>query len=184
MIIHYLKFAVRNFKSNRLVFVGSLVTVLLSSLCISLLYTYIHNELSMDNFHKREKDIYILTIQQSLETQLEAIDARLFFGFNYKDYPGVENLTSVKKFPKGECVFRFGEKSVSPEGIVADSTFFDIFDFKLKVGDRSTVLREPDAAVFTDRFAKLFFGDENPMGKVVTLTGRVQRNYTVKGIVE
>ncbi|MFV0590638.1 MAG: ABC transporter permease [Draconibacterium sp.] len=184
MIIHYLKFALRNFNSNRLVFVGSLVTVLLSSLCISLLYTYINNELSMDDFHKREKDIYLLTIQQSAESQLEAIDASLFFGFNYKDYPGVENLTSVKKFPKGELVFKYGEKSISPEGIVADSTFFDIFDFKLKAGDRSTVLKEPDAAVFSESFAKRFFGDENPMGKVVRLTGRVQRNYTVKGIAE
>ncbi|MHA7110695.1 ABC transporter permease [Sunxiuqinia elliptica] len=184
MVRYYLKYTFRNFKSNRLVFAGSLVTILLSALCISLLYTYIHNELSMDNFHKREKDIFLLIIQQSPESQLDAIDANSFFGFNYRDYPGIENLASVKKFAQGELLFKYDERSISPEGIVADSTFLEVFDFKLIVGDQSAVLKEPDAVVFTERLVKRFFGSENPMGKTVKLSGRVQQNYTVKGIVE
>ncbi len=184
MLNHYLKYTIRNFRSNRLIFVGSVFTVFLSALCISLLFTYIYNELSMDNFHKREKDIYLLTIQQSPESQLEAIDASLFFNFNFKDYPEVENLTTIKKYKKGEIVFKYGETSISPEGIVADSTLLDVFDFALKVGDKNTVLHDPDAVIFTDRFAKKLFGDENPVGKVVEMKERVQKNYTVKGIVE
>ncbi|MGQ7869071.1 ABC transporter permease [Sunxiuqinia sp. sy24] len=184
MIRHYLKHAFRTFKANRLVFAGSIFTVSLCALCISLLFTYIHNELSMDDFHKREKDIYLLTVQQSAESQLEAIEANLFFGFNYKDYPGIENFTGVKKFTKGEFLFKYEDRSVSPEGIVVDSTFLDIFDFKLKTGDRGAVLKEPDAVLFTDRFAKRLFGAENPMGKMVKMSGKVQRNYTVKGIIE
>jgi len=57
MLKHYIKIAFRNFKSNRLIFTGSIVTVFLCALCISLLFTYVHNELTMDDFHKREKDM-------------------------------------------------------------------------------------------------------------------------------
>ena len=184
MLKHYLKYAIRNFRSNRLVFAGSIATVFLGVLCISLLASYIYNELSMDNFHKREKDIYLLTVQQSSESQIEVIDAKLFFGFNFKDYVGVENLTTVKRYPKGEIVFQYGTNSTSPEGIVADSTFFDIFDFGLKVGDKHTVLHDPDAVLITENLARRMFGNEDPFGKVIKMAGRNERNYTVKGILE
>ena len=184
MLKHYLKYAIRNFRSNRLVFAGSIATVFLGVLCISLLFSYIRNELSMDNFHKRGKDIYLLTVQQSPESQAELIDARLFFGFNYKDYPGIENLTTIKKYKKGEIIFKYGANSDSPEGIVADSAFFEIFDFGLKVGNKRSVLRDPDAILITENFAGRIFGGENPIGKVVKMTGRNERNYTVKGLLE
>jgi len=158
--------------------------VFLSALCISLLFTYIHNELSMDNFHKREKDIYLLTIQQSPESEIEVIDANMFFHFNYKDYPGIENITTLKKYKKGEIVFKYGENSMSPAGLVTDSTLFDIFDFNLIVGDKRTVLHDPDAVIFTKSFAKKLFGNEDPVGKVVRMSERIEKNYTVKGIVE
>lgn len=184
MLKHYLKYAVRNFKSNRTVFFGSIASIFLSALCISLLFTYIYNELSMDNFHKRENDIYLLTIQQSAESEVKIIDANLYFKFNYKDYPGIENLTTIKKYKRGEIIFKYGKTAVSSEGIVADSAFFDVFDFGLKVGDRNTVLSDPNAVIFTERFAKKLFGDKDPLGQVVEMDERFRGNYTVMGIVE
>ncbi|HKI89266.1 MAG TPA: ABC transporter permease, partial [Draconibacterium sp.] len=184
MLKHYIKYAIRNFKSNRLVFAGSIATVFLGALCISLLFTYIHNELSMNKLHKREKDIYLLTVQQSPESQVEAVEAELFFKFNYKDYPGIENFATVKKYKKGEIVFTNNETKLSAEGIVADSTFFEIFDFKMKAGNKNTVLHDPNAILLTEDFAKKLFENESPVGKAVKITERVEKVYTVKGIVE
>lgn len=184
MLKHYLKYAIRNFRSNQLVFAGSLITVILSALCISLLYTYIHNELSMDDFHKQEKDIYLLTIQQSAESQVELVDAEAFFKFNYKEYPGIENFVTLKKYKKGEINFEYNKNIYTPEGIIADSTFFEIFDFKLKEGERSFVLKNPNAIVLTEHFARQLFGDEDPIGKVVKVTARREYIYTVNALVE
>ncbi|QGY44683.1 FtsX-like permease family protein [Maribellus comscasis] len=184
MLKHYLKYAIRNFKSNRLVFAGSIATVFLGALCISLLFTYIRNELSMDNFHKREKDIYLITLKDSPESKPEAWEADLFFKFNYKDYPEIESFTDVKKYREGEIKFTYNEHSFSPEGIVADSSFFEVFDFPLKVGDKAAILHDPDAIIFSQNMAKKIFGDENPIGKYVTITTREQKIYTVKGILD
>ena len=184
MLKHYLKLTVRNFKSNRLIFAGSVVSVFLCALCISLLFTYVYNELSMDKFHKREKDIYLLTVQQSHESQVEAVEADLFFDFNYKDYPEIENFTTIKKYKKGELKFSYNETILSPEGIIADSTFFGIFNFKLKNGDKNTVLNTPDAIVLTEKFARQLFGNENPLGKVIKVTSRSEKFYTVSALSE
>ena len=61
MLKHYIKFALRNFRSNKIIFGGSLLTLCLGALCISLLFSYVHNELSMDDFHKHKEDVYMVT---------------------------------------------------------------------------------------------------------------------------
>ncbi len=184
MLKHYFKYSIRNFRSNRLVFAGSIVTVFLGVLCISLLFTYIWNELSMDDFHKREKDVYLVTFKESPISKPQITDARAYFQFDYKDYPEIETLTNISKYQEGEIKFTYNESSFSPAGIIADSTFFEVFDFPLKVGDKSRILHDPDAIIFSQNMAKKIFGDEDPIGKYITITTRQQKVYTVKGILE
>jgi len=105
-----------------LLFAGSIITVFLGALSISLLFSYVYNELSMNKFHHREKDIYMAVIKTTPESQWEAIESSLFFKFNYKEYPELENLATLKKYKEGEVKFTFENKSFSPEGIVADSS--------------------------------------------------------------
>ena len=183
MLNHYIKTAFRNFRNNQLIFAGSIVTVFLSALCISLLFTYVHNELTMDNFHKREKDIYLITFKDSPESRPEAWEANLFFKFDYTKYPEIEAFTDVKKYREGEIKFTYNESSFSPAGLVADSTFFDVFDFELVLGDKNKVLHDPEALILSKEFAKKVFGDEAPIGKMVTITKRSPKVYTVKGVL-
>ncbi len=195
MANHYFKYAIRNFKSNKWILFGSISTVFLSTLCISLLFTFVYEELSkdsfhvndvlsIDNFHKREKDIYLLVNQASPESRPRVIEAKIYFDFNYKDYPDVKNITTIKKYKDGEIRFKYGGSSASSDGIVVDSTFFEIFDFKLKVGDPHTILHDPFAAIITENFAQKLFGNENPIGKVVKIIGRKEMTYTISGIAE
>jgi putative ABC transport system permease protein len=46
-----------------------------------------------------------------------------------------------------------------------DSTFFDVFSFKLLKGDPLTCLKEPRSIVLTEEYAKKYFGNEDPIGK-------------------
>lgn len=184
MIRYYLKQAFRSFRTARLLFSGSIITAFLGVLSISLLFSYVQNELSMNKFHHRGKDIYMAIIKASPESQWQAIENSLFFNFNYKEYPELENLVALKKFNEGEAKFTFGNTFFSPEGIVADSSFFKIFDFKLKVGNEKTVLSDPDAVLFSEQFAHKMFGNENPIGKTVKFSASIERSFTVKGIVK
>ncbi|WP_297094834.1 ABC transporter permease [uncultured Draconibacterium sp.] len=183
MLKHYLKYAIRNFRSNRLIFAGSILTVFLCALCISLLFTYVHNELTMDDFHKREKDIYMVTYKDAPESKPEVWEASLFFDFEYAKYPEVEAYVTLKKYQKGEIKFTYNESSFSPAGMVADSTFFEVFDFELARGDKENVMHDPEALIFSKEFARKVFGDEDPIGKNVVVTTHNQKLYTVKGIL-
>lgn len=115
MFKHAINFAIRSFRSRKLIFFESILTVFLGTLSISLLYTYVNNELTMDNFNKREKDILITALRESVNGQLRGICASKFLEYDYKDEPGIECYTSVLKYNKGEMIAIYAEKSYLPE---------------------------------------------------------------------
>ena len=67
----------------------------------------------------------------------------------------------------------FYEKHV----IWADSNFFTVFSFPLLRGNPATCLNNPNGIVLTETTAKKYFGNEDPMGKIVEI------NKTLKVVV-
>lgn len=55
--------------------------------------------------------------------------------------------------------------------LITDQSFFDFFDFKLKYGDRKTLLNAPDKCVITESLARQLFPEEDPMGKSLQIKG-------------
>jgi len=184
MFTYYIKYVLRNFKSNKVIFVGSLLTICLGTLCISLLCSYIFNEYTMNNLHKREKNIYANILKSSPESPWETNNTRLFFNIDYNDYPEIEAAASLMKYEKGEIVMTHETGTFYPEGLVVDTTFFQLFDFELLVGNKTDILNQPDALLITEKFALSLFGDQNPIGKKITVNTYMSDDYTVKGILK
>ena len=179
----YIKYAFRNFRSKLSVSLGSLLTLLLGTVCISLLFTYVYNELSMDKFHSRGGDIYAMVIRTNEGSEWRPIEARLFFNFDYRDYPSLEKATFIRKYKKEEIKLGYEGKTYMPEGIVSDSLFFDVFDFEVKRGDGKEAMRSEDGILLTEKLAQQIFGNQDPMGKVIKVNVRGELAYTVKGIL-
>jgi putative ABC transport system permease protein len=184
MIKYFLKLAVRKFQSNWLLFAGSIITVSIGALCISLLFSYVHNELTMNKFHKHEKDIYMMVFQVSPESPLDPWESSRFLKFNYKDYPELESIVSLKKYLKSQIKVSYGESSFSPEVLIADSAFFTLFDFKLLLGDKKTILSDPGNAIITEDYARKIFGNKDPVGQQIKVTTRDSKTFTIKGVIE
>jgi|WetSurSiteA1Bulk_404760.scaffolds.fasta_scaffold00109_4 putative ABC transport system permease protein len=184
MIKYFLKLAIRKFQSSWLLFAGSIFTVSTGALCLSLLLSYVENELTMNGFHNREKDIYMMTFQISPESQRDPCDASRLLKFDYKDYPELESLVTLKKYTKDEIKVIAGESSFSPEVLIADSTFFNFFDFKLLTGNKKTILADPGTAIITEDYARKIFGNEDPVGQEIKVTTRVSKTFTIQGVLE
>jgi putative ABC transport system permease protein len=184
MLKYFLKLAIRNFQSNWLLFAGSIVTVSIGALCISLLFSYVNNELTMNEFHKHQKEIYMMEFQISPESQPDPFAASRVLKFNYKDYPELETLVSIMKYRKDEIKVSSGELSFSPEVLIADSTFFTLFDFKLLIGNKKTILSDPGTAIITEDYARKIFEGKDPIGQVIKVNANDIKTYTIKGVIE
>ena len=66
----------------------------------------------------------------------------------------------------------YGDKGFFQHFCLIDSEFLDFFGYRLRDGDAKHVLSEPNTVVITEIIAKKFFGDEDPVGKVIAVEER------------
>lgn len=77
----------------------------------------------------------------------------------------------------------FNNRHFSEKGwAFADSTVFEVFDIPVLQGDPNTALVAPHTVVISEAMAKKYFGDANPLGKVLTLDN--QYYFNVTGVFE
>jgi putative ABC transport system permease protein len=176
--------AFRNLRKQRgyiILNVTGLAIGLTSFLFIAL---YVINELSYDRFHKNYENIYSIKIVGRMAGGVldQAVTAAPMARAILNDYPEVLSATRVTQM--GAWLIRNGENKFNEDGVLfADSTFFDVLDFRLLKGDPKTALSRPRSMVLTEEFAKKYFGDEDPMGRrLIVESDTIQ--YTVTGIVQ
>jgi putative ABC transport system permease protein len=93
------------------------------------------------------------------------------------EFPEIEDGTRV--MPSGSQIVRFGEKVFSQNRIrFVDANFLSLFSFSLVSGNRATALSQPYSAVLSQRTAETYFGNGDPLGKVLTINNNVSVTVT------
>ena len=96
-------------------------------------------------------------------------------------FPEIEASTRLLKYDE-EIFLKTETEKFAQDGFLAvDSTFFQVFPFKFIYGDRQTALNTPSGIVITRSVAKKFFGDNDPIGKILTADFG---DLTVNGVIE
>ena len=185
MIKNYFKTAWRNLWKNK---VYSTINVIGLSIgmaaCIAILL-FVFYERSFDKFHT--KNIYRLNEVQKFEGMVAAQKVALSMypmaPTLKAEFPEIKNYTRING--AGSVPLNYGEKKIYVDRVCfVDSTFLQIFDFKLLQGDRNTALEKPNSIVITKEIAESFFGKENPIGKTLISYRRDTTNLIVTGVLE
>ncbi|HLZ86079.1 MAG TPA: ABC transporter permease [Puia sp.] len=179
MIKNYLKIAWRNLiKSKVFSFINIFGLTIGITVC-GMIFLFIMNEFSFDNFHKNGEDIY--RVMRSFDANKPAAPwlSGPYEPALLNDFRG-EIKQAVRVMPDNDLVSYknrpFNEKNV----YIVDSNFFTFFSFPLLKGDPATALRDENSVVLTEATAKRIFGNEDPMGKVIDWNQ--DRKLTVTGI--
>ena len=184
MLSNFFTNAFRNMKKQRgYVFlnVAGLAIGLTSFLLITL---YVIHELSYDRFHGNYENIYRIKVAGRLAggELNQAITAAPMAQALINDYPEVLNVTRVTEM--GAWLIGFGENKFNEDDVLfADSTFFDVLDFKLIKGDPETALVRPRSMIMTEEYAGKYFGNLDPIGLKVTVESDTVL-YTITGVVQ
>ncbi|HVW95061.1 MAG TPA: ABC transporter permease [Mucilaginibacter sp.] len=185
MIKNYLKVAWRNIWKNKVFSAINIIGLSIGMAACILIMLFVTYEKSFDSFHT--KNIYKLDEVQKFPGMVSSQKVGLsMFPMGpalQADFPEVKDFTRIHWQDKFQLTY--GEKRVFiPEAFFVDTTFLNIFDFKLKKGDRATALLKQHSVVLTEETAKKMFGDADPMGKTITHFGGDTTTYVVTGIAE
>ena len=174
MIKNYIKIAFRNLLKQRLYSLINISGLGFGMACVLLIVIFVNDELSYDRFHEDAEDIYrIAWWTENPQTRTPHPMAQALV----KDFPQVVAASSLSPLwgpglTREVFSVRNLEKDLTfdERGILsADSTFFEVFSFQLLKGNKSEVLRNPGGLLLSESTAKRYFGDEDPMGKLLAI---------------
>lgn len=183
MIKNFFLTAFRNVFKNwsyTLINILGLSTGIAAVIYISL---FVQFELGYDNFHEKGENIYRVGVYgMMMNNEInQAITAAPMAEAMLSDYPEVLNACRIKR--AGDWLIRYEDKKFNEkEFLFADSTFFEIFSFKLLKGDPKTALTKPNNIVMTETGAKKYFGNDDPIGKMLKVESDTSL-YEVVGLM-
>ncbi|MCK4699035.1 MAG: ABC transporter permease, partial [Bacteroidales bacterium] len=148
-----------------------------------LIILYVFNELTYDQFHENAKRIYRVNMIQHRKDAINnyGITTAAVGPSMQDELTGVEQIVRFS-YP-GEALFGYQQNTYRAESITyTDSSFFNVFTFKLLMGDPSEALKAPYSVILTRSLAQKIFGDKNPVGEELLLDN--QEVLEVKGVME
>jgi putative ABC transport system permease protein len=185
MIKNYLLITLRNLRKHFFYSLINIAGLALGLATCFLLFSWITHELSYDKFHEKSQRIYRVSMEYSFGGQVvrpsvsptALLPALMTLP---ETETGVRVYNPSLRLPH---VVKYGDKLFEETKFyLADSTFFDVFTFKLVHGDRAKALTEPYSVILTEAMAKKYFGEENPVGKTLFINNA--RDYKVTGVIE
>ncbi|UXP31844.1 ABC transporter permease [Reichenbachiella agarivorans] len=183
MLKNYYITAIRNLMKHKSYFLLNMSGLAIGIASFVFIALFIFNELSYDKFHSDYKNIYRIQVKgQMMDQSMDmAVSASPMAKALINDYPDVAQVTRIKE--SGAWFIGYGDKKFNEDGVLfADSSFFDVFSFELLAGDPKTALINPRSMILTQSYAQKYFGDENPMGKKITVE-QDSIFYTITGVL-
>ncbi len=179
MIKNYLKIALRNIRKHKGYSFINIAGLAIGVAACLLLFRWVQDELSFDRYHEKADRIYRVISQYEAEGQTRQLA--------YTSAPVGPAL--VNEFPEIEKAIRFGRngfvvsyqnKRFVEQVYFTDPEIFDVFSFPLIKGNPKNALKEPYSIVISEEMSRKYFGDEDSLGKIITLGER--RDYRVTGV--
>lgn len=185
MFKNYLKIALRNLLKHKAYSFINIAGLAIGMTCCLLILLYVQNELSYDQFHQDADRVYRIAWHSgNPQTRTPHPMAQAMV----KDFAEVESAVSLSPIwgpglTRPRFAVRYGDQRFEEREVFsADSTFFEVFSFPLLKGEAKTALRSPMSLVITEDIAKKYFGDEEPLGKVLTINNEVDLKVT--GVIQ
>jgi putative ABC transport system permease protein len=185
MLKNYLTISIRNILKRKFFASINILGMTAGITACLLIALYVINEFSYDRFHANADRIY----QVGLHNKFGERDVRStsicppLADAMMTEIPEVESTLRLNRW--GKPVFRYGEKAFTEDKVLfTESNFFDFFSFKLISGNTKTALKEPNSIVLTEKTARKYFGDDNPLEKLILMgEGEDKVPYKITGLV-
>jgi putative ABC transport system permease protein len=185
MLKNYCKIAMRNIRRHKGYSFINIAGLAIGMACTILILLWIQDELAYDRFHEKGDNIYRIIVENEQGMQSAGTCPIPLGPHSKQAYPEVlDSIRMCNGFQK--FLVEFNERVFSEEIGIVDPSFLTTFTFPLLRGDPQTALEDPYSLIMTEKWARKYFGSEDPIGKVIRiLSGRKQMiSFTVTGILE
>ncbi|MFC1564865.1 ABC transporter permease [candidate division KSB1 bacterium] len=180
MFKNYLKTAIRNIKRNRITSVINITGLAIGIAFSLLVYLFVHNEYTFDEFHENSDSIYQVWCEW---------DGRNSGHMSIRIYDDFKRLYSeideIVRFTWGRGIIRNNDIAFREEVHYIDPVFTRVFSFPLIAGDSVYPLRDKNNVIISKEMADKYFTGEDPVGKTLEIElNDVKDSYFVTAVID
>jgi putative ABC transport system permease protein len=171
MLKNSIKLTFRNLRRNKITSFINITGLSVGMAGAILILLWVQHEVSYEKFHKNADSLYLVAWERLANNRHYESSPAPFADRLKQDFPEFENIARLSLRKQHVVKYRdkvFAEKQIA----VADPSLFQMFTFPLLRGSVAKVLTEPNTVVLTETTAKKYFGDEDPLGKVLDFDGQ------------
>ncbi len=184
MLYNYFKSAFRNISKNKLqsfISIFGLTVGIGVSIIIAL---FVQDEYSYDQYHENADRVYRVANNWNSGNNMTpwARTSTPLAPALEEEYADIIEAVRIRKNPRTDLLTFDETKFYENSLYFADADVFKVFSFGLEVGDPETVLKDKYSIVLTRRMAEKYFGNDNPIGKVLKYNNAY--DLTVTGILK
>jgi ABC-type antimicrobial peptide transport system permease subunit len=170
LLWNYIKTALRLIRRQKAFSLINISGLAIGFTICMLIMLWVADEWSFDRFHSNSSQIYRIYRDESAvqPNSTSALTPPPMAAALKEDFPEIVKSTRFGYWRKQ--LVTYGDKSFNePNYRNADPDFFTMFSFPLLRGNPETVFASPYSVVLTETAARKYFGQEDPLGKTLTV---------------
>jgi putative ABC transport system permease protein len=183
MLQHYLKQIFRNFSRHRRFFVINVIGLSIGIATSAMLWMQIQYEKSYDSFYPQTENLYRVGYHASKDGKQLTNSCRTQSALSGALQADSELIAaSCRAFYESCYMYTDNVQMYNQDVVWADSAFLNIFRNKMVLGDISTALSNKYTVAISDKIARIYFGNDDPVGKIIKLNEGIP--FTVTAVFE
>ncbi len=184
MFYTYLRTAIRNLLKNKRYAALNILGLAIGMASAVLILIWVQNELSFDQHHTKANDLYRLKTDMKIsesETWHWSATPLRFADHLRKDVPEIKAVSLIK-VSYGEFAVQANQAAfLETSCVFVDPNWFKLFDYPLVSGSFADFARNQFSVAITESKARKYFGDQNPIGKIIQ---HDTLNFTVAAVLK
>ncbi len=188
MLNNYLKIAIRNLAHRKGYSFINIAGLAAGMACCLIIFQYVAYEHSFDSFNTNAANLFRVTqtrIRSGGEPEIGALSGYALGPALAQSVPEVVRFARLHPDFGGLIVANAAQPDEAFEeqrAYYADPEFLQMFSYPLVMGDAAKALAEPGTVLISASTARKYFGAENPLGKMLNVTGWISGVFRVNGV--
>ncbi|WP_218919457.1 ABC transporter permease [Spirosoma aerolatum] len=185
MLRNYLKIAWRNLLRSPGLSSINIVGLSIGLAAVLFILLFVQDEVSYDRFHARGDQLYRVVLNATSPEGNEIANGATGLPQGPAFAAGLPEVAAFCRVQGYEMLVRHNQDAVYHQVMYVDTSFFNLFSFKLLAGDSKSLLNDPGSVVITDDMARTYFGTTDVLNKVLAIdAGGNFENYRITGVVK
>src|SRR3954452_8598210 len=178
MFKNYFKTAWPNLFRNKGFSITNILGLTIGIACTIIILLWVYDELTYDRFQKNYNNIYQVIANRDFNNQIftDRSMAMPFGSALQNSSPQIKD--AVVTTYRQQNLLAYNNNKLKKHGYVVSDHFFRVFSWQFVKGNAATALQDPNSIVLTEGAAKAFFGNEDPINKMLTIDNNKSAKVT------